>query len=695
MHRKILRGAAVGLAAGAAIAALAALHVFDHLEWKSWDLRLRLLSDPDRASKDIVGIEIDQYSLDLYAGEQGLPWPWPRQMYAALVDFLRTGGAAAVFFDLIFSEGSGYGDEDDASLAAAMAESENVFLPLFMSGGEPAPHLTEREGELRALDLGRRIPSRALVPEATAVVLPIEPLSRAAAGLGNVQFRPDGDAIYRRIPLAGRFGDIVLPSLPLALADFLTGGVDFSRIPLDRSGCLILKYYGPSGTYRKYTAAAVINSQALIEEGKPPQIDPREFAGKTVVVGTTAAGLFDFRPGPFGAVTHGMDILATAADNLIRGDFVRFPPTWVSFMTILAFALVAGIGTSLIVKIAWAGLFFPVALALPGLAAAAAFRSGLWMEAAAPSAAVIIAFLSAALLNYGIEGRQRRFIKSAFRYYLSPDVIDRVIRDPSLLALGGERREITAFFSDVAGFTSIAEKLSPDELVALLNAYLSEMTDIIMAEGGTLDKYEGDAIIAFWNAPLDQPDHALRACRAAGECQRRLAEIRPEFKARFGFDVVMRIGLNSGPAVVGNMGSRNRFDYTAMGDTMNLASRLEGVCKHYGVPILAGEETVRPAGAGYLFREVDQIRVIGKSVPVRIFEPLGEPDRLSPDTASRSAAYAAALADYRARRFESALEGFLGLAGDPAAAVFAARCRMLLKEPPSGEWDGVFVLKEK
>lgn len=694
MRRKILRGVIVGLAAGAFVCIPAALKVFDHLEWKFWDLRLRLLADPERAADEIVGIVIDQYSLDVYGG-QGLPWPWPRQMYVALLDFLHAGGAKAVFIDLIFSEGSGYGFEDDEALAAAMARTDRVFLPLFMSGGDPASYLFEREGELRALDLGKRLPPRAMVPEATAVTLPIEPLARAAAGMGNVRFSPDGDAIYRRIPLAGRFRDMILPSLPLALADFLSGGVDLDRIPLDRSGCMILKYHGPSGTYPQYSAAAVINSQALIEEGKPPQIDPREFAGKIVVVGTTAAGLFDFRPGPFGAVTHGMDILATATDNLIREDHISVPPIWVSASAILGFALVAGIGTSLIVKIGWAGLFFPFVLALPGLAAAAAFRSGWWIEAAAPSAAVVMAFLSAVLLNYGIEGRQRRFIKSAFRYYLSPDVIERVIRNPSLLTLGGERREITAFFSDVAGFTSIAESLSPDDLVALLNAYLSEMTDIILAEGGTLDKYEGDAIIAFWNAPLDQPDHALRACRAALECQRRLAEIRPGFKDRFGCDIVMRIGLNSGPAVVGNMGSRKRFDYTAMGDTMNLASRLEGACKFYGVSVLIGEETFRHVQDHMVGREIDRILVMGKSRPVRIYEPLGRTGGLSPETLERTAAFASTLADFRRRNWQRALDAFLGMKGDPVAAVYVERCREFLDAPPPGDWDGVFVLKEK
>jgi len=345
-----------------------------------------------------------------------------------------------------------------------------------------------------------------------------------------------------------------------------------------------------------------------------------------------------------------------------------------------------------------AGAVAALGLALPAAAAGGSFlaaRSGVWVELAAPAFTAFAAFVTAALLSYGVEGRQRRFIKSAFRYYLSPQVIDRVLDNPSLLRLGGERREISAFFSDVAGFTSISEHLSPEQLVALLNAYLSEMTDIILDLGGTLDKYEGDAIIAFWNAPVDQPDHALRACRAALRCQKRLAERREEFQHVYGHEVRMRVGLNSGPAVVGNMGSERRFDYTAMGDTMNLASRLEGAGKLYGVSILIGEETERRVRDAILAREVDIIRVVGKKQPVRIFELIGEKDEVPAGEVEKAARFGRALETYRAQRFSEAEAAFASLAGDPVAALYAARSRQAAVSPPAADWDGIHELDRK
>ena len=261
--------------------------------------------------------------------------------------------------------------------------------------------------------------------------------------------------------------------------------------------------------------------------------------------------------------------------------------------------------------------------------------------------------------------------------------------------MGGEKREVTSFFSDVAGFTSIAEGLSPEDLVNLLNAYLSRMTEIILSSGGTLDKYEGDAIIAFWNAPLDQPDHALRACRAALACQKKLQELTPDFKEQFGHELAMRIGLNSGPAVVGNMGSSRRFDYTAMGDTVNLASRLEGACKQYKVPILVGEGTFEKIKEDILCLEVDMIRVVGKKNPVRIFEIIGEKGDASSSTLEKIRSYEQALEAYRNRQWEKALDLFRKIEDDVLAQLYVSRC-LSLKEMRSLEgWDGVYDLKVK
>jgi len=694
VRKKALRGLAVGLAVFALTFLLGLLNVFRPLEWKSWDTRLQLLADPSRAAADIVLLTIDQYSLDVYEKEQGLGWPWPRQIYAPVLDFLKAGGAKAVFFDLILSEASTYGIDDDRLFAEAMARAGNVFLPVFLSAEEREAEAAEtRLLERSALDRSR-VPGPA-IHALKSVSLPVDVLAAAAVKVGNVQFVPDGDSVYRRLPLVFRYGDWLLPALPLAMADFISEGVDLREVPLDPSGNMILHFFGPRGTYQTLSIGAIINSQARIEEGLEPQVQPREFAGKTVIVGTTAAGLLDFRPTPFGGVYPGMEILATALDNLVHGDAIHEAPAAVTWVSVLFFALLAGMGTSMLKKtghLAALGLFLPALAAAGSLLAA---RTGVWVEFVAPAFAALSAFIVAALLSYGVEGRQRRFIKNAFRYYLSPQVIDRVLDNPALLRLGGERREITAFFSDVAGFTSISEGLSPEDLVGLLNAYLSEMTDIILDLGGTLDKYEGDAIIAFWNAPLDLPDHALRACRAALRCQRRLAERREDFRRRYGHEVRMRVGINSGPAVVGNMGSARRFDYTAMGDTMNLASRLEGAGKVYGVSTLVGEETERRVRDEILAREVDVIRVVGKKQPIRVFELLGEKGAVPAEKLEKTALFGRALETYRARRFSEAAAMFEALAGDPVAAVYAGRARQSAASPPPDDWDGVYELNKK
>ncbi|MBN2551850.1 MAG: adenylate/guanylate cyclase domain-containing protein, partial [Spirochaetales bacterium] len=281
-----------------------------------------------------------------------------------------------------------------------------------------------------------------------------------------------------------------------------------------------------------------------------------------------------------------------------------------------------------------------------------------------------------------------------FKQYLSPEVIEQLIAHPDRLKLGGERRELTIFFSDLQGFTSISEGLTPEELTSLLNEYLSAMTDIILEEGGTIDKYEGDAIIAFWNAPLELPDHAVRGVRAALRSQQRLAAMRPELRARVGKDMYMRIGMNSGPAVVGNMGSRARFDYTMLGDAVNLASRLEGVNKQFRTYTMISAATVELAAGAFPVRELGRVAVVGREKPVTVYEPmLAEAWEAARE---RLAAFAAALADFYAGHFTEAADGFAAIAvQDPAAAAYVDRCRALASSPPAGTWDGVLQMTSK
>jgi len=682
----------VGTVAFLIVLAGQSFHLFRALEWKSWDARLRLFAHPERAGKDIVLILVDQYSLDFYNKRQNLSWPWPRQMYAALIDFLKMGGAAACFFDIAMTEGSGFGVEDDKFLAGAMAASGNILIPIALS-------TEDKESDETAVDLLRRFslkePAAWKGETFRSVTTSLPILLKAAAGIGNVRVNPDEDGIFRRMPLALSFRDMILPSVPWALSGAGKAGSDFTSIPLDETGQMIIRFWGPTGTFRSYTIAAIINSYAQIQEGGKPQIPPEEFAGKTVLVGASAVGLLDNKPSPTDGVMPGVEMYAAALDTLKHGNFIRLMPRPVLYVYILILAILTGWAVSSLRKIWVIAGAFPAFLAVPAAASCAALAAGFWLEFVLPMAAVLLALIGAAVLNYKIEGQQRRFIKSVFSHYLSPAVIDRLIEDPKRLQLGGEEREITSFFSDVAGFTSISEKLSPHELVGLLNMYLSEMTEIILDAGGTLDKYEGDAIVAFWNAPLGDPDHAFRACRAALSCQKRLGEIGPDLVKRFGLEVRARIGLNTGPAVVGNMGSSRRFDYTAMGDTINLAARLEGACKTYGVQILVGERTFESVQDRILAREVDRVRVVGKKQPVKIFEIIGELGTVGPGEIDKVILFHKGLQLYRNWQWDVAIQIFGTFPGEAVAGIYQERCRAYRQDPPPADWDGVSDLKTK
>ncbi len=694
MKNKLFRGLIVAIIVFAITFILCVAHIFDVWEWKTWDLRLRLFSDSSRASKNIVIFLVDQNSLDVYEQEMGVSWPWPREMYAYIIEYCMEGGARAVFIDFIFSEGSVYGVDDDQGLADAIAQSGNVFLPISLSKG------TKEVEESYSILLKKFALEENLFPPHSShsmksVSLPVEDFLNSAQGVGNSTFVQDKDGIYRRMPLLFSWNDLHLPSVPLALARFSDENMRFNDIPLDSSNQMILRYHGPTGTYPSYSVAAIINSYAQFQEGKLPQIPPETFKGKIVFIGGSAPGLLDLRPTPFSPVYPGVEILATALDNILSKDYIRIPTPAVFYFFLAFLTTITAVGASILKKIWLTVPFVTLCLGLPVVVACLAFGSGYWWMLVAPLFTVVVSFTAAMVLNYSFEGRQKRFIKTVFRHYLSPDVIDRVLEDPSLLRLGGEKRIITSFFSDVAGFTSISESLSPEELVHLLNDFLSEMTDIILSYGGTLDKYEGDAIIAFWNAPLDQPDHAVRACRAALDCQKRLEELRPKFAQKSGHELFMRVGLNSGPAVVGNMGSHSRFDYTAMGDTINMASRLEGACKHYSVPILVGDTTFQMAKDAIAAREVDLIRVVGKSKSERVYQILEEKSQASPDMQENVEAFHQALDLYRNKKWDDALNLFKKIKDDKLSAVYVSRIGQFKQNPPPDDWDGIYDLTQK
>jgi adenylate cyclase len=412
-----------------------------------------------------------------------------------------------------------------------------------------------------------------------------------------------------------------------------------------------------------------------------------------VLVGVTAQALLDLKPTPLSRVYPGVEIHATALDNLLSGDFLRDVSGECALLAIIGFALVCGV-LGRMSSSGWrSASLFVVLLPLPFLGGLLAYMDGYWLPVAGPAVGGLLSLLAALSVNYAVEGRQKRFIKGAFSQYLSPEVIERIVQDPAKLKLGGETRELTILFSDIQGFTGISEMLTPEQLTTLLNQYLTAMTDIVMEEGGTVDKYEGDAIIAFWNAPLDVDDHAARAVRAALRCQRRLAEMRPDFKTLCGRDLHARFGVNTGKVVVGNMGSNQRFNYTFLGDAGNLASRLEGVNKEFGTYLMISEYTKTLLGDEFVCRELARVKVVGRAASVRVFEPMLRADydarRNVMDT------FASGLAAYYEGRFLEAGKFFETFASqDPPCRIFLARCRAFEQSPPS-TWDGVWEMRDK
>ncbi|NPU85868.1 MAG: adenylate/guanylate cyclase domain-containing protein [Syntrophaceae bacterium] len=701
-----------GIAAGV-IGALTAFLLFfpgwlDRWEAKTWDWRVNLLAGPSPATPKIRLILLDQNSLDWAKNENGLSWPWPREVYGAIVQFCRRTGVRSLAFDVLFTEPSKYGVADDQAFASAIGGFRHFVGSVFLSrtgGSEKSwPAFASTPGlNIRGLDPWLAETGHAAFPRAT---FPVPEISSASGILANVQHDPDFDAVYRRAALFEVFDGKALPSL--ALASYLISHpgtpmaispgrlrVGDREIPIDARGKAILNFRGPSGTHKAYNAAAVIQSELRLQNGEKPVIENlEEFKDAYVLFGFSAPGLFDLRPTPVSGVYPGVEISATMLDNLLAGDFMRPVSTVTVVVLTLLVALLAGMATSSASGIARSILVYALFICAPVILCVVAYRMGLWLPLMVQMAAVVVTLFSAGLIYYTTEGRQKVFIKNAFKQYLSPEVIEQIIAHPDRLKLGGERRMLSIFFSDLEGFTTISEGLDPEALTNLLNVYLSAMTDIIHEEGGTVDKYEGDAIIAFWNAPLEQPDHAVRCVRAALRCQAKLAEMRPGFKKSMGKDLRMRIGINSGFAVVGNMGSSTRFDYTMIGDAVNLAARLEGINKQFGTYTMISQTTNEEMAGAFPVREISRVAVVGRREPVVVYEPYlpGAPDERKQSLPAR---FSEALALFYKGEFESAKAGFSSLEQDDAVSrAYVRKCGELMEKPPE-DWNGVWVITSK
>ena len=708
--KKIVEGTLVALASAAVALLLWTSGWLDRWEYRTWDWRASVMARPAPSSAKIRLVLLDQNSLDWGQRENGLSWPWPREVYGAIIEYLKRAGAKSVAFDVLFTEPSKYGVGDDRALGSVVGRYKGFVGALFLADRTGSATVWPPDLPSFPLAIDGFDPSGPRSPAGDRVTahrasFPVPEIASQAAILADVQHDPDPDGVYRRVRLFRIFDGRAVPSL--ALASLLAaspgaavamrpGGMTIAgkAVPLDGKGYAVLRFRGPSGTYRAFSAAAVIQSELRLQAGEEPVIkDPEAFRDCHVIFGFSAPGLFDLRPAPVGGLFSGPEIQATALDNLLGGDFLAEATAPVTVALTFLLALAGAIPMIFSRSAGRSVLFFALFLPLPAGLSLAAYAKGYGIPLVVLEAAVSLSLLGALIVNYATEGRQKRFIKNAFRQYLSPKVIEELIAHPERLKLGGERRTLSIFFSDLQGFTSIAEGLDPEALTVLLNDYLSAMTDIIHDEGGTLDKYVGDAIIAFWNAPLEQPDHAERAARSALRCQARLSELRPAFRKTIGKDLAMRIGLNTGTAIVGNMGSHSRFDYTVLGDAVNLASRLEGINKQFGTWILASEALRNAVGDAFAAREISRVAVVGRREAVRVFELFPREDSAARADAHR--AFAAGLEAFYAGRFGEAVERFLPMADvDPPCAAYARRCREWSDHPPEA-WDGVWTATEK
>ncbi|MDP3876753.1 MAG: adenylate/guanylate cyclase domain-containing protein [Methylobacter sp.] len=689
-----------GLIAVLLAQALQSTRLLDQWEYGTWSWRVKLLAQPSAHTQDIKIILLDQASLDWGASVNGLSWPWPREVYVPLLRFMQRAGAKIIAFDVLYTEASVYGVDDDQLFANAMAGNK-VVLPVFL--GEQVLQTTRWPTTLSPskVNIDGLSQWQSQIVHKSHATFPLARLANAASLLSHVDETPDADGVFRRASLFRIFDKHIIPSMGLAalLLDKQDLTLSFdgllhyqnSTIPTDDQGQLILKFRGDSGTHQAFSAAAIIQSELHLQAGEPSAIDPALFKDKYVFFGFSAPGLKDLRPTPVSGDYPGVEVHATVLDNLLAGDAIKTYPPWLAFVTALILACSASyllIHSKRMVSLALVFVVFtPVSLLIGFFAY---WQSYDWPVLFVQTA-IVLALVNSVILKYLTEGREKRAIQTMFQRYLSKDYIEILKKNPQLLRLGGETRELSIFFSDIQGFTTISEKLTPEQLVQFLNSYLTDMTDIITDEGGTLDKYEGDAIIAFTNAPLPQDDHAERMCRSVLKCQRKLAERRDEFFQQTGAWIYNRIGVHSGAVVVGNFGSKTRFNYTMLGDAANLAARLEGANKFFGTYTMISEATKNQTGDAFLWRETGTIRVVGRKTPVTVYELLGFKGEDLPPAIQ---VFNQGQALYKQGELKAAAAIFATLPDDPVAKVYLQRC-LADQDVGMPAWDGVWVLNEK
>lgn len=734
--------------------------LLEHFEWRTLDVRHRHFARPSPFTERIVILDITEESIERLRPIYGR-WPWPRALHGEVAEYLAEDGAAAVGFDLLFAEPVMRREVDAVDWAALSALAQSADLAevrgeLVRRIDALQPGLGDREfvasvakagnvfhaavfvsdDDMAAADdeTGTGIPPGVPVPATGGdtlrrhAMLPFAGLAQASRGIGHINVIPDADGIYRRFaPLVWRHaGQSAYPALGVAIAAHVKGvplaalrrappglAIGDAVLPLLPDSNARIHYQG--GTYQRQADGSagfqsfyrhipyeqVLAAKDLRAAGQAAPLAPGAFRDKIVLVSAQAAGLSDLRATPFSPVTPGIELHANIIDSLLAGRFLRAPDAAAAFaLTLAACLAVACMAQRLRFR-----LGVPLALtATAGLAGGvwAAFGQGWILPMVQPLVAVALTYGGVLLARAVSAEREKRWLRTAFGHYLAPSVLEEVLRQPDKLRLGGERRRMTVLFSDVAGFTTFSEKLPPEEVSALLNAYLDRMTDCVAQTDGTLDKFVGDAVMAEWNAPLAQPDHAARACETALLMLEEVSRQRTAWQGAGGA-LDIRIGINTGEMVVGNMGSHQVFDYTVIGNEVNTASRLEPLNKAFGTRIIVAGATRREAEeqrpGRFAFRPLARVMPKGRAEPLDIHELAGRIATLDAAARTRLSDFEEAMTLYLALRFDEARRLFRTVLerrpDDGPAALFAALCEDYLDHPPPADWNGVFVQTEK
>lgn len=631
--------------------------VFESLEWRLED-KLFIGGEP---SEEIIIVAIDDSSLQALGR-----WPWDREVIAGLVNKISQGSPRVLGIDINFPEPT----EGDKILAKSLVQEFPIVLPI------------EAVLEIPT-DKKRRSPLTAI-----ETLSPVSVIAEAVE-LGVTNTPPDADGIVRRIPIKvvdyeGNF----IQSFGAKIASLAQ---EERAVPsVDNFGRMIINYQGGAGSF----------NQILAVDLMADDFDASILNNRIVLVGATAPDLHDtwFTPTAKAEPMPGIEIHANVIQTILDKNFLT-PGSRMLTLAIMIFLSLILCLFSLFIKIRW-NIILPFILMIAYIViVVVSFDFGAVLNIFYPILSVITVFTALTIYRYTHETREKKEVRKAFELYLSPHVIEEVLKDPKKLSLGGVKKEMTVLFSDIRGFTTLSEGLSPEELTHLMNQYLTEMTNIVLAKDGVLDKYIGDALMAFWGAPLAQPKHAERACHTALSMIKKLNKMNDDGAWPEGRKINIGIGINTGEMVVGNMGADKRFDYTVLGDSVNLGSRVESINKQYGTKIIISEFTKAQISDEFVTRYLDKVAVKGKSEPVKIYELICFRTELELQQKEVIELYEEAFGFYQKKKWDKAieiLEKYTKLLPDDLAAEnLLKRCRQYKKEPPPKNWDGTWVLASK